>query len=80
MEGVTSFGKTWKCLKKWYNPDGSVDQEKVKNADVYQLITPSKQRAFDLNKAYTQIVRTQSFIHGRDANISPAQNVHKKNR
>jgi len=63
---------------KWYNPDGSVNKEKVKQADVYQLITPSKQRAYAMNKAYTQIVRTQSFIHGRDVNILPAINVHKE--
>jgi hypothetical protein len=30
-----------------------------------------------MNKAYTQMVRTQSFIHGRDVNITPAINVHK---
>jgi hypothetical protein len=76
--GGNEFRENMEMFKKWYKPDGTVDKEKVKNADVYQLITPSKQRAYDLNKAYSQIVRTQSFIHGRDANISPAVNVHKK--
>ena len=76
--GGNEFRENMEMFKKWYKPDGSVDIDKVKSADVYQLITPSKQRAYDLNKAYSQIVRTQSFIHGRDANIAPAVNVHKK--
>lgn len=75
--GGNEFRENTEMLKKWYKPDGSVNKEKVKKADVFQLITPSKQRAYDLNKAYTQIVRTQSFIHGRDATILPAANVHK---
>lgn len=76
--GGNEFRENMEMFKRWYKADGSVDKEKVKNADVYQLITPSKQRAYDLNKAYSQIVRTQSFIHGRDANILPAVNVHKE--
>ena len=75
--GGNEFRENTEMFKKWYKSDGTVNKEKVKNADVFQLITPSKQRAYDLNKAYTQIVRTQSYIHGRDANISPAINVHK---
>lgn len=75
--GGNEFRENDEMLRKWYNPDGTVNIEKVKQADVYQLITPSKQRAYDLNKAYSQIVRTQSYIHGRDANIAPAVNVHK---
>lgn len=75
--GGNEFRENLEMLEKWYKSDGSVDKEKVKRADVYQLITPSKQRAYDLNKAYSQIVRTQSYIHGRDVNMSPANNVHK---
>ena len=75
--GGNEFRDNREMFNKWYKPDGTVNKEKIKNADVFQLITPSKQRAYDLNKAYTQIVRTQSYIHGRDANISPAINVHK---
>lgn len=75
--GGNEFRENREMFTKWYKLDGTVDKEKVKAADVFQLITPSKQRAYDLNKAYTQIVRTQSYIHGRDANILPATNVHK---
>lgn len=76
--GGNEFRENTEMFEKWYKSDGTVDEEKVKGADVYQLITPSKQRAYDLNKAYSQIVRTQSFIHGRDVNIAPAINVHKE--
>jgi hypothetical protein len=76
--GGNEFRENKEMFNKWYKPDGTVDIEKVKNADVFELITPSKQRAYNLNKAYTQIVRTQSYIHGRDVNIEAATNVHKK--
>jgi hypothetical protein len=75
--GGSEFRENMEMHSKWYKADGTVDKEKVKKADVYALITPSKQRAYAMNKAYTEIVRTQSFIHGRDVNITPAVNVHK---
>jgi hypothetical protein len=75
--GGNEFRENIEMFNKWYNSDGTVNKEKVKRSDVFELITPSKQRAYDLNKAYTQIVRTQSYIHGRVANILPATNVHK---
>ena len=75
--GGNEFRENSEMLAKWYKSDGSVNQEKVQKADVFSLITPSKERAYALNKAYTHIVRTQSFIHGRDATISPTKNVHK---
>jgi hypothetical protein len=75
--GGNEFRENMEMHSKWYKKDGSVDKEKVMQADVYTLITPSKLRAYAMNKAYTQIVRTQSFIHGRDVNITPAINVHK---
>jgi hypothetical protein len=75
--GGNEFRENPEMLEKWYKADGTVDKEKIRKADVFELITPSKQRAYDLNKAYTHIVRTQSFIHGRDASILPAKNVHK---
>jgi len=75
--GGNEFRENREMFNKWYKTDGSVNKEKVKRADVYELITPSRNRAYAMNKAYTQIVRTQSFIHGRDVNITPAINVHK---
>lgn len=75
--GGNEFRENMEMFNKWYKADGTVNKAKVKSADVFELITPSKQRAYDLNKAYTQIVRTQSYIHGRVANIQSAANVHK---
>ena len=46
-------------------------------ADVYELITPSRQRALQLNKAYRAIVAEQDFVFGRDATIRPPANVYQ---
>ncbi|MEW8394524.1 MAG: hypothetical protein AB2707_00005, partial [Candidatus Thiodiazotropha sp.] len=53
-----------------------VNEAKVSAADVYELITPSPERALTLNKAYMTIVRDQDVIHGRDANVTPAVTVY----
>ncbi|WP_228462308.1 hypothetical protein [Alloalcanivorax profundimaris] len=42
---------------------------------LYDLITPSRERALALNKAYKLIVEEQSFLYGRDATLKPAENV-----
>jgi len=60
-----------------YFKDGAVDERKVSAArDVYELITPSPERARALNKAYLSIVRQQTFLYGRDASVSPPANVY----
>ncbi|MCF2946802.1 hypothetical protein L0668_01685 [Paraglaciecola aquimarina] len=74
--GGDEFRQNKEMLQRWFNQDGSVNSKKVTQAQsVYQLITPSAQRAIKLNKAYLSIVREQSFIFGRDANITAATNV-----
>ena len=61
----------------WFSADGKLNIEKVNQAnDVYDLITPSKQRALVLNKAYRTIVEQQDFLFGRDANRLPPNNVY----
>lgn len=63
-------------LQGEYFVDGVLDKEKVKKAkDTYELITPSAERAYALNKAYKTIVDDQDYIYGRDANITPLENV-----
>lgn len=76
--GGNEFRENDEMFFKWYNSDGSLKEEKVREADVYELIAPSPERAFELNKAYTHIVRHQSFIYGRDASAKPAVNVYKE--
>ncbi|MFV8780800.1 hypothetical protein ACNKU7_00125 [Microbulbifer sp. SA54] len=44
-------------------------------ADINTLIMPSPRRALDLNKAYRAIVEEQSYREGRDAVITPRENL-----
>lgn len=64
---------------RWFHDDGTVNYDKVAQAkDVHDLITPSKQRALEMNKAYKVIVEEQSFMYGRDATVTPPHNVYEK--
>jgi hypothetical protein len=61
-----------------YFPAGKLDEAKVRAArDLRELITPSRQRALALDKAYMALVKQQDFEHGRDAVAQPAANVHR---
>jgi len=73
--GGDEFRANDEMLERWFNKDGSVNTEKVLNADIHTLITPSAERAHKLNKAYTHIVRHQDYVFGRDATITPPKNV-----
>lgn len=60
-------------------PDGRLDRAKVLQArDITDLVVPSRQRAFELNRAYMALVRTGDFALGRDTHLEPAQNVHRR--
>lgn len=74
--GGDEFRQNDEMIKRWFSEEGRVLEEKVKASDVYDLITPSPDRALKLNKAYWTIVMDQDFHHGRDANITPAKNVY----
>lgn len=76
--GGSEFRENTEMLARWYRADGSVDLDKVRGADVYTLTAPSRERALALNKAYTHIVRHQSYIHGRDATWLPTVNVFRE--
>ena len=76
--GGDEFRQNDEMLKRWFSDDGEVLEEKVRAADVYELITPSIERALQLNKAYWTIVQDQDFHHGRDANLIPAKNVYQE--
>ena len=77
--GGSEFRNNDEMTARWFRPDGSVDHEKLKSAkDVYDLITPSKERALALNKAYRTIVEDQDFIFGKDPVLSPPENVYDK--
>ena len=77
--GGDEFRNNAEMLARWFNPDGKVNVEKVQRAkDVAELITPSKERALLLNKAYRTIVADQDYIFGRDATVTPPKNVYQK--
>lgn len=73
--GGDEFRQNTEMLDKWFKNGSEVNSEKVMNADIYQLIIPTKKRALALNKAYKLIVDEQSFIKGRDAVIGHPTNV-----
>ncbi len=75
--GGDEFRQNTEMLARWFDTDGNVLADKVTDADIYTLITPSPERALALNKAYYTIVQDQDFIHGRDANLAPAVNVYQ---
>ena len=74
--GGNEFRENDEIIEKWFDGNGNVDEAKVLAADVYELITPSPERALILNKAYMTIVQDQDFIYGRDASVTPAVNVY----
>ena len=76
VSGGDEFRQNQEMIQRWFNNKGEVNIEKVQALpSIYELITPSKQRALDLNKAYYTIVREQSYLYGRDAVITPNTNV-----
>ncbi len=74
--GGSEFRENLEMLQRFFDAAGQVNTAAVAAApDVYTLVTPSRRRALDLDKAYVHIVRHQSFIVGRDASIAPVTNV-----
>lgn len=75
--GGDEFRSNTEMLERWFNADGTVNEDAVRGKSVYELIAPSRERALSLNKAYREIVKEQSFVFGRDATVSPPKNVHR---
>lgn len=75
--GGDEFRSNREMIARWFNDDGTVNHEAIAGKDVYQLITPSRERALALNKAYKIIVEQQSFYLGRDASLLPPKNVYE---
>ncbi len=76
--GGDEFRQNNEMLNRWFYEDGTLNHKKVQAAEsIYELITPSVERALALNKAYRAIVEEQTFIFGRDAVLQPATNVFK---
>lgn len=75
--GGDEFRSNSEMMQRWFHQDGTVNHSAIAGKDVYQLITPSRERALALNKAYKVIVDQQSFYLGRDASLLPPKNVYQ---
>lgn len=74
--GGDEFRQNNEMLERWFNTDGTVRRDEINDLDsIYELVTPSPERALILNKAYLAIVKEQSYLYGRDTSIAPAKNV-----
>ncbi len=74
--GGGEFRSNPEMFARWFHEDGRVNETAVAGAkDVYELISPSPERALELNKAYRVIVAEQDYIYGRDATAVPPENV-----
>ncbi|MDQ8201871.1 hypothetical protein [Pelagicoccus sp. SDUM812003] len=77
--GGSEFRNNPEMAARWFTSDGQMDRAKVEAAaDVYELVTPSVERALLLNKAYKTIVEDQDYIYGRDATVTPPRNVYSE--
>ncbi len=74
------FRANREIIERFFDSDGRLRADRVARlrADISILLHPSPERALALNKAYREIVREQSFIHGRDATITPPRYVHRE--
>lgn len=76
--GGDEFRANQEILERFF-PDGRLDESRVRSAkDIRDLISPSRRRALDLNKAYMALVQAQGYEQGRDTVLSPAKNVHRR--
>jgi hypothetical protein len=76
--GGSEFRENPEMQARWFGDQDKVLSGKVRDADVEDLITPSRERALRLNKAYRLIVKNQTFEYGRDATVKPAENVYEE--
>lgn len=73
------FRSNAEMIARWLNLDGSVNLATLAEAgELAAIVTPSRERALTLAKAYLVIVREQSFTRGRDPVIEPLTNVHRR--
>jgi hypothetical protein len=74
--GGSEFRANAEMLVRWFSGETPDPVKLARAKDVYELITPSRQRALTMNKAYRTIVADQDFIFGRDPIVTPPLNVY----
>jgi hypothetical protein len=74
------FRSNAEIIARFFDAEGHVTAEAAAELerDISVLLFPSEERARQLNAAYREIVREQSFVRGRDAVLGPAANVHRE--
>lgn len=76
--GGSEFRAHNDVFKRYFNEAGELDEDAVRaTADVYELITPSREAALRMSKSYKVIVERQSYIYGRDGNAEIPENVYE---
>lgn len=75
--GASEF-RAHNSIRERYFDNDEVNESKVLSAqNVYELITPTREEALYMSKAYKVLVESQDFIHGREGNGKPVENVHR---
>ncbi len=75
--GGGEFRSNPEMQARWFREDGSLKRGELQSvASIYEIITPSRERALELNKAYRVIVEDQDYIYGKDATVAPPHNVY----
>lgn len=80
VKGGDEFRANDELLTRFF-PGGALDAGAVRRAekggdrDLAWLVTPSRERALALGRAYMALVREQSFTKGRDTLLAPPKNV-----
>ena len=74
------FRENSEVKAKFFDKDGKLKDnmiEKLHN-DISILLLPSDKRAYNLNRGYMSLVKTQDFIDGKAGHIKPFKNVYKE--
>lgn len=80
VKGGDEFRANDEVLARFF-PKGTLDETSVRRAapggdkDLAWLLTPSRERALALGRAYMVLVREQGFAKGRDTLLAPPKNV-----
>jgi hypothetical protein len=73
------FRANQEVMEKFFDAQGQTKSNElaILNDDMAHLLFPSRERALQMNKAYKVIVEEQGFVYGRDATVTPPENVHE---
>ena len=74
------FRANSEIVTRFFDEKGYIKQDEIVqlHQDISLLLWPSSARALLLNKAYRVIVQEQNFTQGRDAMVTPPDNVHQQ--